>query len=290
MTTNNDGFVIPQNPAYREFNDLYDKSSLTEIKTAFSKLKITSPLESHWNNYFSGLVKIKEDQDISALNELQKVYDSVKHRFTDIEREQYRLAGLALKKIGWIYRKNKDFEKAYFYHSVRYQYMTQYGSSLELHDSAISLDIDSYYLKDLKLSEFWLLLSRQAAVNIQNPIDKRRCLGITDNNLASTYSLQKKFTDAVDCIFKSLDSWIDYEALTGPHENKVVWAYYGVADIYESWALHKKETHQNYSDEQSQSQKFFQKALDLATQRKTIETDISSIRERLNKAADMVQS
>ncbi len=281
------GFIQPQNPQFREFHEKHEQLSLAEIKATFSQLKITTPLETHWHKYFSGLIKITEDKDIDALNELQKVYDSIKHRFTDIEREQYRLAGLALKKIGWIYRKNKEYEKAYYYHNVRYQYMTHYGSSLELHDAAISLDVDSYYLKDLKLSEFWLLISKQCASNIQNPIDRARSLAISDNNLASSYCLQKKFKEATEHIFQSLDTWIGYESLTGPHENKVVWAYYGVADIYEAWAQHKKETQQNYSDEQNESKRYFQKALDLAQQRKILETDIMSIQTRLAKAAEM---
>ena len=281
------GFIQPQNSQFRDFHETFEQLSLAEIKASFSQLKMGTPLDTHWHKYFSGLIKIKEEKDIDALNELQKVYDSVKHRFTDIEREQYRLVGLALKKIGWIYRKNKEYEKAYYYHNIRYQYMTHYGSALELHDAAISLDVDAYYLKDLKLSEFWLLISKQCASNIQNPIDRTKSVAISDNNLASTYCLQKKFKEAIEYIFQSLDTWIDYESLTGPHENKVIWAYYGVADIYEAWAQHKKETQQNYSDEQNESKRYFQKSLDLALQRQILETDIMSIQNRLHKVTEL---
>ncbi len=285
--TNYDGDVHPQNSQFREFLDLAETLSLTELKQSFTKLKANTPSEIHWLNYFQGLLKIKEEQDVNALVELQKVYDSVKHRFIEMDRDLYRLAGLALKKIGWIYRKNKDFEKAYFYHSARYHYMVQYGSSLEIHDAAISVDVDSYYLKDLKLSEFWLLISRDAALNVQNPIERARCLGITDNNLASTYSAQKRFKESTDSIFKSLDSWIEYESLTGPHENKVVWSYYAVGDIFESWALHRKEVNQSYQDEKSESAKAFKKAFEIAQQRKMSDSDIISIQDRLNKILDL---
>lgn len=284
---NYEGYVRPHNQQCREFADLVETLALPELKQSFAKLKANTPNEIQWLNYFSGLIKIKEDQDVNALVELQKVYESIKHRFVDMDRDHYRLAGLALKKIGWIYRKNKDFEKAYFYHNARYHYMSQYGSSLEIHDAAVSMDIDSYYLKDLKLSEFWLLISREAALNVQNPIDRARSLGITDNNLAGTYSSQKRFKEATDYIFKSLDSWIDYESLTGPHENKVVWGYYSVGDIFESWALHRKEINQSFSDEKSESEKAFKKSLEIALQRKILDTDIISIQDRLNKVLDL---
>jgi len=289
MTPTFDGFIRPANTQFREFLDMADSLSLPELKASFQKLKANNTSEVHWMNYFQGLMKIKENQDINALLELQKVYESVKHRFIDIEIEQYRLAGLALKKIGWIYRNNKDFEKAYYYHNARYQYMKQYGSALEIHDSAISLDVDSYHLKDLKLSELWLQISREAAEEIKNPIDRARSLGISDNNLSGTYSSQKRFEEAVSYIFKSLDHWIEYESLTGPHEFKVVWAYYGVGYIFETWAQHLKELRQNFQNPKDEAEKAYSKALELGEKRQMPENDVVTIREHLNQIQNLAQ-
>lgn len=281
------GFVQPKNINFRIFAESVETRPLADLKQSLSQLTAYNPEEIQWLAYFQALIKIKEEKDVDALTDLKKSYESLKQRLTEVEPDQYRLLGLALKKIGWIYRKNKDYEKAYFYHNARYLYAVKYGSAVEIHDAAISMDVDSYYLKDLKLSELWLNISREAALKINNPIDRARSLGITDNNLASTLSLQKNFTNASEFIFKSLDSWIEYESLTGPHENKVLWGYYGVGDIFENWARHNKETQQSFTNEKFQAEKSFRKALELAEQRKVSEMDRNSIQDRLNQVLDL---
>ncbi len=281
-----EGFIQPKKIEFRSFLESVDGRSVSELKKSLSDLVAYSSEEIQWLNYFQALLKIKEEADVDALNILKKIYESSKVNLTDEQADSYRFLGLVLKKIGWIYRKNKDFEKAYFYHSARHLYLSRYGSAAEIHDAAISLDMDAYYLKDLKVSEFWLLNSKDAAMKINNPIDRSRSLGLTNNNLGSTYALQKRFNEAVACIYAALDAWIDYEALTGPHENKVVWAYYAVGDVYESWLLHRQETKDNTLDQKTEALRAFRKAIALAEQRNMPETDRLSMQDRLNKILD----
>lgn len=286
MTIKAEGFVQPKKIEFQSFAESLEKRSVSELKESIQRLRPFTEQDHQWYSYFQALIKLKEEADIDALNLFKKLYEESKQKLNHENAEDFRWLGLVLKKIGWIYRKNKDFEKAYFYHNARYLFMCQYGSEVEIHDSAISLDMDAYYLKDLRLSELWLKISLEVAAKIKNPIDQTRTLGISHNNLASTYSLQKRFKEATDSVYASLDAWINYEALTGPHENKVVWAYYGVGDIHESHALNRKESGQNFTQEKNDAIKAFQKSLELAEKRSLSETDRRSIQERLEKVSE----
>ena len=281
-----EGFIQPKRIEFQSFAESIEQRSPPELKEALRKLQPFTEQDRRWHSYFEGLLKLREEADIDALNLFKKLYEDSKQQLSSESSDDFRWLGLVLKKIGWIYRKNKEFEKAYFYHNARYLFMCEYGSEVEIHDSAISLDVDAYYLKDLRLSEFWLKISLESAIKIKNPIHQARSLGLSHNNLGSTYSLQKRFKEATDSIYCSLDAWINYEALTGPHENKVVWAYYGVGDIHESHALHLKTAGQNFTQHQADAMKAFRKSLELAEQRNLSETDRRSIQERLSKVSE----
>lgn len=196
-----------------------------------------SEYDRHWADYIRGLALIATQKLDEGLAELLKPYAVLSSSpSTRRAPEQFRLIGKCLKKIGWYYRNKSEFEKAFAYHSIEYTLFEQHGSFAELHDAAISLDNDAYNMKNPLLDEYWIRKSIESGTQISDPKGRYAAVGMSYNNLAATLSDLGRFEEAEPASMASLENYETYENLAGTGENRVLWAYYGLADLYLNWA------------------------------------------------------
>ncbi len=250
-------------------------------------IEVTALENDFKKNYDKGLQLLEDQQQVPAMAAFKANYEKLKNlEFTISDQEFQKLipfTSLSLKKIGWICRQNQEFEKAYYYHEIRYEYVKKYGSKQELHDACISLDMDSFYLKDLRLCQLWLHKSLEIAKLINNPIDQTKALGISYNNLSGTYSEMKLYKEALESIDLSLDHWIKYESYCGTEENRIVWAYYAVAEIFFKWS-ETLQSHGEHSHWQKQEAlKNYSKSLQIAQSRNMPDSELHPITIKIHQ-------
>lgn len=275
------GFVFPQHPRLREFYEKVESGVLKKSNEDFSNLTHLTSVDRLWIQYLNGLRFLQLENDFEAIKCFEKIYSTSKSRFVEIVEDAERITGLSLKQLGLIHRRNKNFEKAYYFHQIAYEYFRNYGSVLEAHDAIIQIDFDCYYLQDLKLSEFWLKKSMELLNELSNPLDRIRCLAISSQNLASTLLHQKQYDRAEKEMLKALDAWIEYESYFGPSEGKVIKAYESLGDFYEMWGQSLRSLEQNFIDTMDRSRQAYETALKWSEKRNHSEADQENLKEKM---------
>lgn len=200
----------------------------------------TKEYSEYWEILDSALAALKAKD----LHEAKKLYLLCHEKFqtnVDAKPELYRIAGLCLKKLGYIERIHQNYEVATYYHQLRLSYVKDYGSPWEVYDSYISLDVDAYFLKNYHLSSIMLLKAITYGNLIKNPQKRFMALGTAHNNLAGTLYSLEKFKSAEQVAKLALDYWQKYENLAGTNEMKLPWAYFTIGDVYENWFKFTKE-------------------------------------------------
>lgn len=274
------GFPEPTNSILKQFQEQVQAGQLDQALAGLKGYQPEGSTESSWKHYLTGVALFGAKKLEAGIEPLEECYEAIKQ---DVKAQtpDFRVAGLCLKKIGWFYRSKKDFHKAYAYHNVRYQYVLDHGSNLEVHDALISLDVDAFFLKDLYLSEKMLKESIPFAEKIQDEKARFMALGTSYNNLGGTSYGLKKFPQAESAIKMALDFWQKYEALVGVGEFKVAWAYFGVGDVYENWCQELKAQGQDFANKKMMAIEAYQQSLKLAQEQSMPEGDQQFIKERI---------
>lgn len=274
------GFLQPTNQIVIDSKKLIDENKFGDAIARLANFNPKTKLDESWKGYLLGISYFGDKKLEKGIDPLNACYELVKSN-TSAESDHFRLAGMCIKKIGWFHRNKKDYINAFAYHNIRYRYVLEHGSNLDIHDSLISLDVDAYFLKDLHLSEKVLKESIQYGEGVHDDKNRTMALGTTYNNLGGTLYGLKNFVDAEKTIKTSLKFWQQYEDITGVTEFKVGWAFYGIGDVYENWTKHLKESQKNYSDKKKLALKAYRESLKLAWERKMPESVQKYIKERI---------
>ncbi len=279
------GFIQPTQPEIIEALAQINQGDADAALASLARAQGTAEIEDTlWKNYVEALILFKQDKFDDGYNALLSLYERVRDSKADFSIDVFRILGAALKKMGWYWRRKKEFEKAYAFHAIQFNYLNEYGSPVELHDTCISLDVDSFSLKDLRQSEFWLRRGLEAAQQIEDGRSRARAMGMSCNNLAGTLYSLNRFDEAVNTINLSMKHWEEYEVHAGTQEFRVLWAHYGVGDVYENWARFLKENGRDFSQQKQRSIESYQQSLELAQQRELPEKESKVIAERLATA------
>ena len=236
-----EGFLEPSPAALKEVLKRIEKNQFDEAISELASFKAEpNSIQTQWVSYLTGLALFGKKELEPGVQKFHSIYEYIRSSKDALPPEMFRLLGASLKKVGWYFRTKKEFDRAYAYHSIEFSYFEKYGSPLEIHDAAISLDVDSYSLNDMHLSEVWLRKSILAAEQIKEMKSRNHSLGMSYNNLAGTLYSLRRFEESETSIQKSLEYWKAYEAEAGSKESKVLWAYFGVGDVYQEWATYLK--------------------------------------------------
>lgn len=235
---------------------------------AIEERNAKSSLHADWGRYLKGRAFYGLEYFEAGYNAFEVPYE----RTTEIlpERElgpRKRLAAKCLKKMGWLHRRNEKFQRGYALHAIQYRYVLHHGSYQEIHDAAISLDVDAYFLKNAYLSKMWLETSIDAGESIADPAVRHRCLGMSWNNLAGTLCQLEQFDAAEGAIESSLEHWSAFEEEAESDEHRTVWARYGVGDVYHRWGKHlEKRDEERAQEKLEEAQEVLDRALEMAEQ------------------------
>jgi tetratricopeptide (TPR) repeat protein len=282
------GMAKPENRAIQEALDQIEKNNPDAAEKVLAAINPATPLDKLWKSYATGLALFEEKKPEEGYKFFIGIYDEVRATKTALPPETFRILGAALKKVGWYWREKKEFEKAYAFHEIEYNYYTRFGSALEIHDACISLDIDAFDLGDVRQSEQWLRTSLKAAAKISEPVDKSRSLGMSYNNLAETLYIQQRFEEAVSTIDLAFKYWSQYEKETGnTKEFRVAWAYFSIGDVYENWARFLKNSGKPYARQRQLALENYQHSLELADKQGMAADDRKSIADTI-RALDLL--
>lgn len=280
------GFLSAPTEELRSINELLESEDSNEALIRLIEMSPDSSLENRWVNYFKGVALLNSEKYEEGLAELELPCLYVRENASlDLTKEDFRLAGMCLKKIGWYHRRQENYHLAYAHHSVRHQYMQGYGSHAEMADAAISLDVDCYYLKDLRLSEMWLHKATMSAEGIVNPTLKERFMGMSFNNLSGTLRDMKRFVEAVALAKESEKRWSSYERFVGKAENRAVWAKYTIGDVYQSWAETLKESgstaEAEYAEKRNLALAAYRAGFEMGQKNGMAESDLAEFTQRI---------
>ncbi len=242
--------------------------------------------EKLWSEYNEGIDFYKNKKLDDGLKKFMNCYQSVIDK-KDVTSEEFRIAGMCLKKVGYYHRKQKDYHQAFSFHNMRLVLVKEFGSANEVHDALISLDVDVYMLKNMHLSERLLIESIDYAYEIKEDKSRYMALGTTFNNLGGTLYGLNKFRKSEESVLKSLTYWTKYEEFAGTEEMKVPWAYYAIGDVYEVWAKYLKENKVDYSLQKEKAQSNFAKSQKIAKARKMRSVSIKLIDERVKSSSKL---
>ncbi|MDA8792978.1 hypothetical protein N9N67_07020 [Bacteriovoracaceae bacterium] len=254
------------------------KTSSTDKKNVVNRLMVNfkAGKESfELKNYKEG--KIQFDSCLNHYNELSEPTNS-----------EYITVGDCLKKLGWYWRKQKAHDRAHAFHIKRLNLMQKHGTPVEVHDSFLSLDIDAYYLKDLKLSQSYLEQSIEVAKSIKDNTIRSRSLAMSENNLAGTLSDLKDFPNAVGASHEALDHWLEYEEVSSNlKEHRVVWAFYNLGNIYEKWANSLRREKKQFMPEKNQALRFYQLSLERGREHELLLDDLDKIELAISRVGGL---
>lgn len=238
-----------------------DDRRFKEAIDAIETYGAPSSYHDDWAQFLKGRAFFGLEYFEAGYNAFDSAYQRTKKVIAeDEEVRRFRLGAMALKKMGWLHRRNEEFERAYALHAIQYRYAVRYGSYKEIHDATLSLDVDAYFLKNPTLSRMWLERGVEAAESIEADSRRFKALGMTWNNLAGTLCELGQFEKSEAAIEASLDAWSRYEQEEGAQEHRRVWAQYGVSDVYQRWGQYLAEV----DDEEAESK--FKKARSALTQ------------------------
>ncbi len=219
----------------------FEKNEFDQAERSLNAIAPQNETEKLWIDHLSGQILFGRKSFDEGATKLLAVYSAFKAHPGSFDADQRRVVAKCLKKIGWNFRRQKDYGSAYTHHHVAYLIYEKFGSFSELHDAAISLDVDAYFLGDAELDEYWLHRSIEAARQITDPRRQSEAIGTSLNNLASTLGGLKRFDAALRAAQDSLEQWQKYETIAGPSEFKLVWAHFGIAEVYQMRARHASE-------------------------------------------------
>lgn len=235
LTSKAQGVLAPPNAELGVVESLLQQNSLDQAFQALSRVSPKNEYEEAWLHYLRGWIHFERKEFDEGLAAFLAPYNRFRSAPDGATDEYFRLVGKCLKKVGWYYRNKKESDRAYAYHSIEYQYLSRFGSPEEIHDAAISLDVDAYFMGDSVLSEMWLRESIAVAERIEEERARSSALGMSWNNLAGTLTQLRRFSEAEIAIRTSLGHWEKFEFLTGTSGFRVAWAYFGIGDVYETW-------------------------------------------------------
>lgn len=229
-------------PPSQTLSDIETSVASGEFEAALDAIEDHDPkssLHADWAQYLKGRSFFGLEYFEAGYNAFEVPYERTTEILPDREvAPRMRLAAKCLNKMGWLHRRNEKFQRGYALHCVQYRYAIHHGSFEEIHDAAISLDVDAYFLKNAYLSKMWLQTSIEAGESIADPATRHRLLGMSWNNLAGTHCQLEEFEAAEEAIESSLEHWSHYEAEEGNDQHRTVWAHYGVGDVYHRWGQH----------------------------------------------------
>lgn len=279
------------NPAPTQIQLIEAQNELAqnEIQSAIVKLNSFQPktsFEQAWKDYLLGLAFFESKQWKQGNESLLNCYEPIRSSAQN-NKEIFRVAGLCLKKLGWYQRKLKNYQQALAYHQIRYRYVSSFGSPWEIHDALISMDVDAYFLKDMHLSFELLKQSIETSQKISDPSYRSQALGTAYNNLAGTLYTLERFEASVDAIKMALRYWQQFEGITNQKQFKLVWAHYGVGDVYENWAKFLKKKGKNYGYQKDEAKKAYSLGLQLGEGRALDAVNQDLIRRRIQKVESL---
>lgn len=263
---------------------LLDQDKYDHALQSLKAFKSTDTYQRMWAHYLRGLAHFGLEQHDAGLKEFIVPYDHISAPGgTRPSQEEFRLAAMALKKVGWYYRHKKEYMLAFAYHSIGHQYAQGYGSNFEMHDAAISLDVDAYFLEDPNLSEMWLQKSIVSAEGIADSTQKAKALATSFNNLSGTYTTMNRFEEAEQLAQLSMGQWEEFEARTDKSGNRAIWAYFTLGDVYQSWAGTLKEDPEKFGEVKGKAYSAFQSGKKLGEAAGMSAGEINSFAERLEQ-------
>ncbi|SMF04917.1 hypothetical protein [Pseudobacteriovorax antillogorgiicola] len=240
------GVLKPQN------QELADKLELLENGASHVSLDHSDSqgLNKYWYRYAEGMqlmnLGLESDADASWQALIEELNTPPSQPKTAAE---FRLLAKALRKVGALKRKQKDYWQALGYHTMALNYLLEHGSPAEAHQALISMEIDMHYLSHPLAAINLLKKSVQFAKLIDDQKLRAEALGITFNNLASTYQDLGRFADAESAILQSWVAWKRLAALIPAKSDRLVRAYLGVSDVYFNWARELKARQSSYQEQ-----------------------------------------
>lgn len=210
------------------------------------------------------------------------------HKIDEETGAEHITAGDCYKQLGWYWRQFKKYDLAHAFHIKRLNLMQKYGTPAIIHDSFLSLDMDAYYLKDLKLSKTYLEQSIEVGKKIKNNMTRSRSLAMSYHSLAGTLSRLKDFSNAVGSAHDALDYWMEYEQISKSHkEHRVVWAFYNIASVYEKWAKHLKKQNKHYNPEKNEAIRYYQLTEERGRIHGLLLDDLDKFEEGINRMREL---
>lgn len=283
-------------PEEGEPEQIHDSLVDQEYEEALERLEELEPSEGidrDWIGYLRGL-------GLLGTRELDDAYESFRstaERITSTPREElgedrFRIAAKCLKKMGWYHRRGDGHARAYAYHAMEYDLIESYGSALELHDAALSLDVVSYHLRTPQISRGWIERSIDAASDIDGDAARRKALGISWNNLTGTLCDLGEFEEAGHAADESLEQWRAYEELEGPEENRVIWAKHIFGDAYKRWgdSLIAEREQQEGRQKLEVARTALTEAVEEAEEREMSDSDLEDIQGKLDGVLESLDS
>jgi len=279
------GALEPPSQGLAEIDSALERGAFERALDAVDEHDATSSLHGDWEQYLKGRAFYGLEYFEAGYNAFEVPYE----RTTEIlpERElgpRMRLAAKCLQKMGWLHRRNEEFQRGYALHAIQYRYVLHHGSYEEIHDAAISLDVDAYFLKNAYLSKMWLETSIEAGESIADPVTRHRCLGMSWNNLAGTLCQLEQFEAAESAIDSSLDHWTDYEEETDSDEHHTVWARYGIGDVYHRWGNYLEHRDDEEAEAKlEEAREVLDRALEIAEQQEMGSDELDPIVRKLHR-------
>jgi tetratricopeptide (TPR) repeat protein len=262
------GRLEPPTPSLREALDAIGRGETDRAEQALEG----ASEHMLWMYYLRGRVAHVREQYDSAIQSLLELKKMVADAARAPNADELRLAAMALKQLGSIARQRDEFVRAIGYHATEYGYLLHAGSFLDLHDAAISLDVDHFFAGDAPGSLCWGERSLEFARQIPDEQTRHRCEGMSLNNLAMWHADIGDPEVGIDLAKQSLACWTAYEGLAGTDENRVVWAEYGVG-----YAFAKLAESTDPDDAEAEARARYRRALDIARDRGMSEDAVQPI-------------
>lgn len=235
---------MPQKPPLAPDATLLEADRLTQIRdfpavqTLLLHYEARDSLAKLWQRWLLGQALMERGGVEQGFALLEANYQDLRDHAEGWSPDAFRVAARSLKKLGWYYRQKGEFERAYTIHHLQYLFLCQYGSAEDRHDALISLDFDSFELKQSFASEHWLREALAVAAAIPDELSRTKALATSWNNLSDTLRLQKRWIEAVQAGLESQTHWRTWDQSNASKERREIWALLQTADVYKNWSEH----------------------------------------------------